>query len=303
VQAGFDTQFDCRAIALITSAQGQVVGVRFKQGGRLLHVAARRGVVLATGGFQMNSSWVAAHLPRFTGNSEAIGIPYNDGAGIDLGIAAGGATEAMHAFNATACFYPPGQLIKGIIVNALGKRFVAEDSYHGRTAACILEQPGALAYLILDAEIFDYPQLKDFFQHTMIDGWETVRDMEQGLDLPRDSLLHTLSEFNADVKRGADSRLHKHSDWLHSVETAPYAAFDLSLNHAVYRFHSLGGLKVTAEAKVVSKDGHSIRGLYAAGACAAGIPQDSKGYASGMTLACGSLFGRIAGRHAASIAF
>lgn len=299
-QAGFDTLFDCRAVGLVTAADGRVVGLRATQPGRALHIAARRGVILATGGFQMNTAMVTTHLPHLSGNSEAIGIPYNDGSGIELAMAVGADTQAMHAANATACFYPPSQLIKGIIVNALGTRFVAEDSYHGSTAACIMEQPGGIAYLILDAQTFAYPLLKDFFQLSLVDGWETVRDMEQGLDLPSGSLRRTLSEYNADAQRGEDRRLGKYPDWLQSLEVAPYAAFDLSLNRAVYRFHTLGGLKVTADAQVVGKDGRAIRGLYAAGACAAGIPQGSKGYASGMTLAAGSLFGRVAGRAAAT---
>ena len=43
-----------------------------------------------------------------------------------------------------------------------------------------------------------------------------------------------------------------------------------------------------------------IAGLYAAGACAANIAQDGKGYSSGTQLAEGSYFGRRAGRHAAA---
>jgi 3-oxo-5alpha-steroid 4-dehydrogenase len=297
-EAGVETSFDSRVSALVVGADGGIVGLRAVQAGRTLHTEARRGVVLATGGFQMNPKMVAAYFPHLTGNSEPIGIPYNDGSGIELGVAVGAQTQAMSAVNSTACFYPPSQLLKGIIVNSLGERFVAEDSYHGRTAACIMEQPGGIAYLVLDADVFAYPQLKDFFHHELIDGWETVPEMERGLALPEGSLVRTLARYNADAKRGEDSRLGKYRDWLKPLDAAPYAAFDLSLNRAVYRFHSLGGLKTTADGRVVATDGRVIPGLFAAGTCAAAVPQDSKGYASGMTLASGSLFGRIAGRTA-----
>jgi succinate dehydrogenase/fumarate reductase flavoprotein subunit len=243
----------------------------------------------------MNAALVAEHLPQLTGESEAIGIPYNDGSGIQLGVSAGAATIAMSACNATASFYPPDRLIKGIIVNSFGDRFVAEDSYHGRTAGSIFEQPGGLAYLILDSEIFAYPDLKDFFRHTLIDGWESVVEMESGLGLPQGALQRTMAEYNACVARGEDSRLGKHPHWLKTLSTPPYAAFDLSLNRAIHRFHSLGGLRINSQAEVVSHAGRIIPGLFAAGACAAAIPQNSKGYASGMTLSTGSLFGRIAG--------
>jgi succinate dehydrogenase/fumarate reductase flavoprotein subunit len=292
----------CRARALILDADGRVVGARVSQAGRRFDIEARRGVILATGGFQMNAAMVKEHLPKFADNSEAIGIPYNDGAGIELGLTAGADVHAMSAANATACFYPPSQLLKGIIVNSQGERFVAEDSYHGRTAGFIAEQPGGIAYLILDAETFAYPLFKDFFQHRLIDGWESIADMEIGLKLPSGALQRSLREYNEDAKRGTDSRLGKYKDWLKPLDVAPYAAFDLSLNHAVYRFHTLGGLKVTAASQVLCKSGAILPGLYAAGACATAIPQDSKGYGSGMTLATASLFGRIAGREAAAAA-
>jgi succinate dehydrogenase/fumarate reductase flavoprotein subunit len=297
-EAGFATLYDSRVDALILHADGNVAGVRVVQGRETLHVAARRGVILATGGFQMDHAMVRHYAPHFAGQSEPIGISYNDGAGIRLGLGAGAALHAMSAINATACFYPPGQLLKGIIVNARGERFVAEDSYHGRTAAFVAEQPGGIAYLILDAETFAYPDLEDFFQHRLVDGWETIAAMERGLDLPEGSLQRTLAEYNRHAAEGRDPLLGKYEDWLTPLDAAPYAAFDLSLDRAIHRFHTLGGLEITAEAQVVSTEGKPIPGLYAAGACAAGIPQDSRGYASGMTLATGSLFGRIAGRYA-----
>jgi hypothetical protein len=37
--------------------------------------------------------------------------------------------------------YPPEILLTGVIVNKDGRRFVAEDSYHSRTSAFVLEQP------------------------------------------------------------------------------------------------------------------------------------------------------------------
>jgi succinate dehydrogenase/fumarate reductase flavoprotein subunit len=294
-EAGFEVLCDSRAVSLISGAGGRITGIRVVRAGRPFDIEARRGVILSTGGFQMNASMVAEYLPKLTGASEAIGIPYNDGSGIQLGVSAGAATVAMGACNATASFYPPDQLIKGIIVNSYGDRFVAEDSYHGRTAGSIIEQPGGIAYLLLDSEIFAYPDLKDFFHHALIDGWDSVADMEGGLGFAPGALQRTIAEYNAAVARGEDSRLGKHPHWLKAFNAPPYAAFDLSLNRAVHRFHSLGGLRINSQAQVVSNAGRVIPGLYAAGACAAAIPQNSTGYASGMTLSTGSLFGRIAG--------
>lgn len=299
-EAGIPLIADARVDALVTDGDGRIVGIRARSGERTLHIRARRGVVLATGGFQMNRAMVETYLPALSGNSEPIGVPYNDGAGVALGRAAGAALRGMRTANVTASFYPPSKLIKGIVVNAAGERFVAEDSYHGRTAGMVMEQPGGLAYLILDAETFAYPEAIEFFRHRFVDGWESVAEMEAGLNLPEGSLQRTMDRYNAAARRGEDPELGKHPDWLKPLDVAPFAAFDISLNEAVHRFHTLGGLAVDAKARVVSESGHPIAGLYAAGACAASIPQDGKAYASGMTLAAGSLFGRIAGAMAAA---
>ena len=51
---------------------------------------------------------------------------------------------------------------------------------------------------------------------------------------------------------------------------------------------------------MLREDDSPVPGLYAAGACAANIAQDGKGYASGTQLGEGSFFGRRAGVHAAT---
>jgi succinate dehydrogenase/fumarate reductase flavoprotein subunit len=289
--------YDSRALALIVDAN-RVVGVRLRQFDRVLDVKARKGVIIATGGFASNPEMIDKYTPYMRGNTYPIGVPYNDGAGIQLGLSVGAATQAMDKVMPTASFYPPGQLIKGILVNANGERFVTEDSYHGRTAAFIMEQPGGTAYLIVDTDIFAHPEL-EMFGHTLVDGWETIGEMEAGLKLPKGSLERTLAEYNRDAAAGEDKRFHKHPDWLKPLTSPPYAAFDVSFQRSTYFFFTLGGLKVNAHGAVLDSQGTPIPGLYAAGACASTIPRDAKGYASGLSLGAGSFFGRIAGRSAA----
>lgn len=297
--AGVRVLYDGRAMALITDEGGKVAGVRVRQAGTTLDVQARRAVVLAAGGFSFNRDMVAAHIPDMSPTAEPFGIPYNDGAGIMLGLSVGGATEAMDGVVGTASFYPPAELIKGILVNAFGERFVAEDSYHGRTAAHIMQQPGQLAYLIVDSDIFAHPEL-EFPRHRLVDGWETIAEMELGLELPSGSLTRTLNDYNADAERGEDSRLHKHPDWLKPLTAAPYAAFDVSFSRSTYLYLTLGGLTTNAWGEVLNAHGAPLGGLYAVGGTAAHLPTSGMSYASGLSLATGSFFGRQAGRHAAS---
>jgi succinate dehydrogenase/fumarate reductase flavoprotein subunit len=298
-EAEIRASYDSQVTALVVEA-GRVVGVRLRRAGKDSHVRARRGVILTAGGFNMNREMLQQYAPHMLGNSEPLGVPYNDGAAIRLGKSAGAATLAMDGIIATASFYPPAQLIKGILVNARGERFVAEDAYHGRTAAFIIEQPAQKAYLILDSEIFAYPELTDYSHHTLVDGWETVAEMENGLGMPKGALQRTLAEYNRHAAEGRDPHLHKHPDWIKPLNVGPYAAFDVSFNKSVYLFLTLGGLKVTARGEVVSAAGPVIPGLYAAGACASTIPRDGKDYASGLSLGPGSFFGRVAGRVAAT---
>jgi len=296
---GVTSLYDVQATALIVNPDGRVVGVRIRQGASEIDVQARRAVILATGSFNANPEMLREHVPGLSSTSNPIGIPYNDGSGMKLGASVGGALVDMDGIIATASIYPPAQLVKGIIVNAKGERFVAEDVYHGRLASFIMEQPGQTAYLIVDAEIFDYPANTNA-QHRLVDGWETVREMEVGLGLPEHALEQTISAYNDDARRGQDSVFHKHPDWVKPLTAAPYAAFDISFNKSNYAFLTLGGLRTNAAAQVLDGAGKPLPGLYAAGACAAQLPRDGKEYASGLTLGPGSFFGRVAGRHAAA---
>ena len=53
----------------------------------------------------------------------------------------------------------------------------------GRTAGFTVEQPDGIAYLILDSETFGYPPY-EYFEQRLIDGWDTVEEMEAGIGLP-----------------------------------------------------------------------------------------------------------------------
>ena len=298
-EMGVKAEYDCQVTALIQDEQGRITGVQCKQGGRELAIKANRGVVVATGGFNMNESMVRKNIPLISDTAAPLGMTYNDGSGIVMGAAVGAQCSAMDGVIATASIYPPGQLIKGILVNRNGQRFVAEDSYHGRTASMIMEQPDQTAYLIVDAEIFAYPEITSA-QHRLIDGWDTVVEMEQGLELPAGSLQQTLQDYNQHAAKGEDPVFRKAENWLQPLDKGPYAAFDISFNKSIYLYMTLGGLTTNASSQVISEQGYPISGLYAAGACATHIPQSGKTYASGMSLGPGSFFGRIAGRQAAS---
>ena len=294
-EEGVRASYDSIATALIMDEQGGIAGIVIRQTGTEKYYRARRGVIIATGGFGVNKDMLAEHFPDLPDSAEPLGTPYTDGSGILLGTAAGAATSGMDGMIATASIYPPGQLIKGIIVNTLGQRFIAEDSYHGRTASFIMEQPGQRAFLIVDQDIFAYPEITTA-NHELIDGFETVEEMESRLELPSGSLTRTMASYNSHAAQGRDPLFNKHPDWLKPLDKGPWAAFDISFNRSNYLYITLGGLKITSDAQVLDGKGAVIPGLYAAGACTAHIPRCGKSYASGMSLGPGSYFGRVAGR-------
>ena len=274
---------------------GAVVGVAWRKYDERGAIRAK-SVVIAAGGYVGNDTMVKEFTPQLGSKLFPLASTYDDGMGIRLGASVGAQLRCMEQAFITAPFYPPAQLVTGIVVNKLGKRFVAEDSYHSRTSGFVMDQPGQAAYLIVDSAHIEHP---DFPLCPFIDGWETVSEMEEGLGIPSGALAETLSSYNENAARKEDPDFHKHPDWLEPQDTGPWGAYDLTLGKAMYAGFTMGGLRVSLDGEVQREDGEVIPGLYAAGACAVNIAQDGKGYASGTQLAEGSYFGRRVGRHAA----
>jgi len=301
-EAGVQVRYETGAAGLVTDTSAAVVGLAWRSFGDAGVVGAG-ATVIAAGGFVMNPEMVAEYTPVLSTPMRdakliALGSTYDDGLGIRLGMSAGADVRHMDEPFITAPFYPPPVLITGLIINSRGERFVAEDSYHARTSQFVMEQSGSAAYLIVDSAHVEQPQMPLV---PVLDGYETVAEMEAGLGLPAGSLEKTLARYNHYAARGQDPDFGKSAEWLAPQDQGPWAVLDLRLGHALYAGFTLGGLRTTVDAQVQRIDGSVIPGLYAAGACASNIAQDGKGYGSGTQLGEGSFFGRRAGRHAAGV--
>ena len=294
-EAGVEVRYETGAAGLVIDGSGAVAGLAwrcFDDTG----VVRAGATIIAAGGFVMNPEMVARYTPALGAKLFTLGTTYDDGLGIRLGVSAGAELKHMGEPFITAPFYPPPVLITGVIVNSRGERFVAEDSYHARTSAFVMEQADSAAYLIVDSAHVRQP---DMPLVPLLDGYQTVAEMEAGLGLPAGSLEQTLARYNQHAARGEDPDFGKRPEWLAAQDQGPWAVFDLRLGHALYAGFTLGGLRTTVDAQVQRPDGSVIPGLYAAGACASNIAQDGKGYGSGTQLGEGSFFGRRAGQHAA----
>ncbi len=305
-ELGVLIRYETGATNLVVDDGGAVVGVTWKHFGET-GAARANAVIIAAGGFAMNPEMVAEHTPalgqpRRTKHHGLVapyilGNPNDDGLGIRLGVSAGAATKNMDELFITAAAYPPEILLTGVIVNKDGKRFVAEDSYHSRTSAFVLEQPEQTAYLIVDEAHMQMPEMPLI---KFLDGYETIAEMEEALGIPAGNLAATLQRYNEHAARGEDPDFHKQPEYVAAQDKSPWAVFDLSLGRAMYSGFTIGGLAVTLDGEVQRDDGSVIPGLFAAGACASNIAQDGKGYASGTQLGEGSFFGRRAGARAAA---
>jgi succinate dehydrogenase/fumarate reductase flavoprotein subunit len=294
---GVRMQYDATVQSLVRDGD-RIVGVVYKRDGEQKTARARKAVILAAGQFGMNPQLIDERCPRLAdARVEKQGSTFDDGAGHQLGEAAGGVCDHMDGALLTSPFYPPEKLIYGILVNKEGKRFINEDSYHSKTSICCTDQPDGIAYLIADDSFFERPL---FQWQELVDAWDDIAEMERDLGMPEGSLQKTIADYNANAEKGEDPEQHKAAKWLKPLVHPPYAALDMSLGKAHYVGFPLGGLRVDIDARVLRADGSAIPGLYAAGGCASNIAQDGQGYSSGTCIGEGTFFGRRAGRHAAS---
>ncbi|WP_118915103.1 FAD-dependent oxidoreductase [Mycobacterium shigaense] len=292
--AGARALYDVRAQSLVVESDGRVVGIRARRYGTELTIRARSGVVLATGSFAYNDSMVARFAPRIAGRPAA-SIEQHDGQAIRMAQALGADLAHMDATE-VAIFIDPQQLVRGILVNGSGQRYVAEDTYPGRIGQLTLYHQDNVAYLIIDSDANDEAMASWSPKFMLREAsWvaDNIADLEREMGLPPGSLQSTVTAFNDGAARGEDPLLHKKPEWLKPIGS-PVGAIDLRENTGGF---TLGGLNTTLDAEVLHVSGEPIPGLFAAGRSTAGLA--AWGYASGVSLGDGSFYGRRAGRSAA----
>ena len=290
---------DAAVNALVTDDSGTVVGVQYRKEGSNLAIGARQAVILATGGCEWDRE-LAVENGAKSGRAgvQPLGAPTADGAGIKLGESVGAVVKSLDQCIVTSPFYPPESLIKCILVNKDGKRFVAEDVYHSRSTDAIMEQPDGKAYLICDSINFGRPELgkiRSEQSHELIDAWGSVEEMEADLGIPTGNLVKTIEDYNRYAHAGHDEELRKMAKWLEPIVEPPFAAIDCSVGAAYFCSLSLGGLETNIDGQVVKPDGGVVSGLFAVGQLAPTIAVEGPGYASGFLIGSGTFFGRKAG--------
>ncbi|MFW0793959.1 FAD-dependent oxidoreductase, partial [Gordonia sp. CPCC 205515] len=282
----------------------RIVGVLARHFDTTVSYRARRGVILTTGGFADNAAMVAEHAPQLVNlgvNSDG----GDDGRGIQMAQAAGASVRHMSAGQVGISLIP-GMMVRGMIVNDRGQRFINEDVYPGLVGQAALFGHGLRVWVILDEQAYEEVPENERWGVVPHFVAETLAELEQEIGMPDGALQTTVGEYNRHAAEGRDPYFHKSSRWVRPLR-APFAAVDVRRGIAPPEYgaagsggaevFTLGGLCTTPDGEVLDLDGHPMAGLYAAGRATSGL--HSWGYISGTSLGDGTFFGRRAGAAAA----
>lgn len=292
--SGATVRADAKAAALVRGDDGRILGALVRAGGRDCAIRARGGVVLAAGGFINDERMLGLHAPALARCRFRVGAEGDDGSGIRMGLAAGGAPLHLDMGSISLPITPPKAILKGVLVNGLGQRFVNEDAYFGRLGELALLHQDGRCYWILDDATFVRPDVP----RKVAAVGETIGELERELALPEGALEATLALYNRHAAAGEDPLFHKKRDYVVPLEQSPFGALDCTVAGSLYAAFTLGGLHADADGAVLTPAGRPVPGLYAAGRTTACLA--APGYASGLSLGDGTFFGRRAGRAAAS---
>ncbi|ASP48279.1 FAD-binding protein [Cognaticolwellia beringensis] len=260
-------------------------------------IAAKQGVILASGGFVFNREMVKLHAPIYR-HCQALGENC-DGAGINLAVNAGGTTKFMERFSAWRFISPPTAMCKGLLVAKNGQRIVNEDLYGAKTAEHMVNKNQGKGLLIVDSKLLKEIKLQALPIKIAWHQWlpnrillatstkksNTIEGLAKACKLPVDTLQQTLKTYNDNTIANKDT-FAKADKYLQPLLQAPFYAIDISINNPNVPCPalSLGGLVVNEQtSRVLNEQGQSIKGLYAVGRAAVGICSHS--YVSGLSLA------------------
>jgi 3-oxo-5alpha-steroid 4-dehydrogenase len=293
----------------------------FNSSSKPYRAMARKGVILAAGGFMFNKEMVKKHNPIFL-RCLPLGTYADDGTGIRLGESAGGTTAKMDKMSAWRFYVPPEALMQGVLVNRQGQRICSEDLYGAKQGDYIVSNNGD-AFLVFDDKTYKeaVSHLSDqlaFFQKITTGPMllisrkkaSSLDELAAKIGVSPKGLEDTMSKYNDIARKGQPDPLGKFEKRFVPQDTPPFYAIDCSLqgfSATLTKFGiptasmTLGGLVVNEETGQVKRaDGSSINGLYAAGRTAIGIC--SNGYfCSGTSIADCVFAGRRAGQHAANL--
>ena len=291
-----EVRVDARAQQLVVDDDGAVVGLVARVDGTPVAVRASGGVVLASGGWAYNDALVEQYVPPVNRVAWKLGTDADDGWGLRSCVALGAAIEGMGTAEVALPISPPRSMVRGVLVNSRGQRFINEDTYFGHVGQrALMEQDGEV-YLIVDEP--RYQVNRAGMRATWVCGDWT--ELEHEVGFPAGALAATMDEYNAAAARGEDPAFGKAPEWLVPLTEPPFGAYDLRVGSTIYAGFPLGGVLTTSDGAVQREDGSTVPGLFAVGRVASSLALAR--YCSGISLGEGTFFGRRAAAAATAAA-
>ena len=278
---------------LVQEKDGAVIGLVSEHNGGTQRIKARWGVLLASGGFIRNSAMLKKYAPELADLSTPHAAPGDLGIGIKMGLAAGGEAIRMNQALISLPISPPERVMKGILVNSAGQRFIAEDMYDSNLGWDAAIKQGGTVYLIGDATT-DYEGEGASVYEKVATG-DSMYSLERFLGISIGSLQMTVQLYNQNAYWGKDTQYGKAKPYVAPIDTPPFHAYRLDTSKDFCPSLTFGGLNTKVGGQVVNVWGDVIPGLYAAGRCSSGIPSGPY-LGSGASLGDASFFGRLAGQ-------
>ena len=302
---GVNIYLDSKAEELIVE-DGRVAGaVVTNSAGDKVTVKAKKGVIMATGGFSANVEMRVKYNKQWEDIGESLQTNNSPGAtgdGITMGEAVGANLVGMGWIQLMPLNSVSGGGISGYVNSSLycnkeGKRFVAEDQRRDVLAAAVLAQTDKLFYIVCDQKEAELRGMTPDVLGYMVDNGlvysgDTIAELAENMEVPAEALEQTVKEFNEAVKAKKPDEFGR-TTWENTIETGPFYA--PSFSPAVH--HTMGGLEINGNAEVLDADGKVIPGFYAAGEVTGGIHGTNR--VGGNAVPDALCFGKIAGANAA----
>jgi fumarate reductase flavoprotein subunit len=311
--------YRCNAAAkrLLRSDGRRVDGVLVEIGREQDTVNARRGVILASGGFVRNHALLETFAPQWSGAIK-MGGEHNTGDGLLMACALGAGLADMAyieaSLGASLKHYPdvsarPHEevsllfpMMKGaIIVNLEARRFCNEALNYKMLGALGARQTRGVVFQIFDQKVMkrsapnagpsDYRGARE---KGLLRQADSIGELAETLGLDAAALKASVERYNGHVAQGADADFGRPIvDYgvtgSAAIDTAPFYAFPCGAALT----STYCGIRVDRRLRVRDVFGEVIPGLYAAGEIIGGF--HGAAYMSGTALAKAAVHGRAAG--------
>jgi 3-oxosteroid 1-dehydrogenase len=316
---------------------GRVVGARVTRDGSTLFIEARKGVLLAAGGFGHNADM----RRRYSGDQPnegkwSIANPGDTGEVLQTAMRLGAKTDLLdEAWWLPSVFIADGgdaakalgsgrQRPGAIYVDSTGRRFCNESNSYVEVGKAMYANKAVPCWMVFDeGYVSRYvsganPLKKRRIPEELIERGavvrgDTVGDLARQIDVPADELEHTIARFNEFAAKGLDPDFGRgqsaYNDCLGDPGYRPNAAVGPLERAPYYATRVLpadvgtcGGVITNEHAQVVDEQDRVIDGLYATGNTTATVM--GRTYpGAGASIASTMVFGYVAARHAAGRKF